>query len=68
MQEDWGVIEYAGEAVDAARVARINSKFDDILTYLAGDVLPEWQKIDSLETYFRGSRLWLRIRRPGSSP
>lgn len=57
MQEDWGVIEYAGEAVDAARVARINSKFDDILTYLAGDVLPEWQKIDSLETYFARERL-----------
>ena len=57
MQEDWNVIEYAGEAVDAARVARINSKFDDILTYLAGDVLPEWQKIDSLETYFARERL-----------
>ena len=38
-------------------VERINEKFDDILTYLADGILPEWQKIDSLETYFAKERL-----------
>jgi len=56
MQKDWGVIEYCLEAVDASRVERINDKFDDILTFLAEDVLPEWQRIDSLETYFAEER------------
>lgn len=31
-------------------------QFDDILIFLADDVLPEWQKIDSLETYFAEER------------
>lgn len=56
MHEDWGVIQYGTEAVDAAMVERINRKFDDILTFLADGVLPEWQKIDSLETYFAKER------------
>ena len=56
MQKDWGVIQYGSEAVDAAMVERINRKFDDILIFLAGGVLPEWQKIDSLETYFAKER------------
>ena len=43
-------------AVDAAMVESINGKFDDILTFLADGVLPEWQKIDSLETYFAKER------------
>ena len=34
----------------------INGKFDDILIFLADGVLPEWQKIDSLETYFAKER------------
>lgn len=56
MRKDWGVIQHGMEAVDAAMVERINRKFDDILTFLADDVLPEWQKIDSLETYFAKER------------
>ena len=56
MQKDWGVIQYGTEAVDAARVERINRKFDDILIYLADGILPEWQKIDCLETYFAKER------------
>ena len=56
MHKDWGVIEYGMEAVDAARVECINRKFDDILTFLADGVLPEWQKIGSLETYFAKER------------
>ncbi len=56
MQKDWGVIQYGMEAVDAAMVERINRKFDDILIFLADGVLPEWQKIDSLETYFAKER------------
>ncbi len=56
MHKDWGVIQYGTEAVDAAMVERINRKFDDILGFLADGVLPEWQKIDSLETYFAKER------------
>lgn len=56
MQKDWGVLQYGTEAVDAARVERINRKFDDILIYLADGILPEWQKIDCLETYFAKER------------
>ena len=56
MHNGWGVIEYGGEAVDAAAVESINGKFDDILTFLADGMLPEWQKIDSLETYFAKER------------
>lgn len=56
MHKDWGVIQYGTEAVDAAMVERINKKFDDILIFLADGVLPEWQKIDSLETYFAKER------------
>ena len=56
MLNGWGVIEYGMEAVDAAMVEGINRKFDDILTFLADGVLPEWQKIDSLETYFAKER------------
>ena len=56
MQKDWGVIQYGMEAVDAATVERINRKFDDILIYLADGMLPEWQRIDSLETYFAKER------------
>ena len=56
MHKDWGVIEYGSEAVDAVMVEKINQKFDDILTFLADGVLPEWQKIDSLETYFAKER------------
>ena len=56
MQKDWGVIQDGMEAVDAAMVERINRKFDDILIFLADDMLPEWQKIDSLDTYFAKER------------
>ena len=56
MQKDWGVIQYGTEAVDAATVECINRKFDDILIYLADGMLPEWQRIDSLETYFAKER------------
>lgn len=52
MRNGWGVIQYGMEAVDAAMVESINGKFDDILTFLADGVLPEWQRIDSLEAYF----------------
>ena len=57
MRKDWGVIQYGSEAVDTAMVERINRKFDDILIFLADGVLPEWQRIDSLETYFARERL-----------
>ena len=56
MQKDWGVIQYGMKAVDAAMVERVNRKFDDILVFLADGVLPEWQKIHSLETYFAKER------------
>lgn len=56
MQKGWDVIQYGLTAVNAAMVESINSKFDDILTFLAAGVLPEWQKIDSLETYFAKER------------
>lgn len=56
MQKDWGVIQYGMEAVDSAKVECINRKFDDILIFLADGVLPEWQRIDSLETYFAKER------------
>lgn len=56
MRRDWGVVQYGTVAVDAAMVESINRKFDDILTFLADDVLPEWQRIDSLETYFAKER------------
>ena len=64
MQKDWGVLQYGTEAVDAARVERINRKFDDILIYLADGILPEWQKIDCLETYFAKERHEV-LPRPG---
>lgn len=58
MQRGWGIIQHVpGGAVDAGRVKEINEKFDDILTFLADGVFPEWQKIDSLETYFAKERL-----------
>ena len=50
------MIQYGTVAVDAAMVESINGKFDDILTFLADGMLPEWQKIDSLETYFAKER------------
>lgn len=56
MHNGWGVIQYGMEAVDAAMVESINGKFDDILTFLADGVLPEWRRIDSLETYFAKER------------
>lgn len=56
MDKEWREIEYGGEAVDADRVQAINQKFDDILTFLAEDIFPEWQKIDSMETYFAKER------------
>lgn len=56
MDKNWSGIEYGGEAVDADRVQAINQKFDDILTFLAEDIFPEWQKIDSMETYFAKER------------
>ena len=56
MKKDWGVIQYGTVAVDAALVESINGKFDDILAYLADGLLPEWQKLDSLETYFAEER------------
>ena len=56
MRNGWGVIQYGMEAVDAAVLESINGKFDDILTFLADGMLPEWQKIDSLETYFAKER------------
>lgn len=56
MQKNWGVIQHGTEAVDAAMVDDINRKFDDILTFLADGVLPEWEKIDGLETYFSKER------------
>lgn len=58
MKHDWGIIQYVSEgAVDAGHVKKINEKFDDILTFLADGVFPEWQKIDSLETYFAKERM-----------
>lgn len=58
VQQDWGVLQYIPEgAVDAGRVERINRKFDDILAFLADGLFPEWQKIDSLETYFAKERM-----------
>ena len=66
MQKDWGVIQYGMEAVDAAMVERINRKFDDILIFLADNMLPEWQRIDSLETYFAKERRdYLKATRTG---
>ncbi len=66
MRRDWGVIQYGMEAVDTAMVERINRKFDDILIFLADGVLPEWQKIDSLETYFAEERRdYLKATRTG---
>ena len=56
VKRDWGVIQYGTVAIDAAMVESINRKFDDILTFLADGVLPEWQKIDSLATYFAKER------------
>lgn len=56
MDRNWREIQYGGEAVDAGRVQAINQEFDDILTYLAEDIFPEWQKIDSMETYFAKER------------
>lgn len=66
MDWDWNVIQHAGEAVDSARIEKINRKFDDILTFLADDIFPEWQKIDSLETYFAKERQdYLKATRTG---
>lgn len=56
MRYDWGVIQYGTSAVDAARMEKINRKFDEILEFLADGVFPEWQNIDGLETYFAGER------------
>lgn len=56
MRKGWSVIQHNAQAIDADMVEKINQKFDDILTFLAEDVLPEWQKIDSLETYFAKER------------
>lgn len=56
MQRDWGVIQYGTTAVDADEVEKINRKFDEILTFLADGIFPEWQKIDSLEAYFAKER------------
>ena len=56
MHNGWGVIQYDTVAVDAAMVESINGKFDDILIFLAEGVLPEWNRIDSLETYFAKER------------
>ena len=56
MHNGWGVIQYGMEAVDAAMVESINGKFDDILIFLAEGVLPEWNRIDSLEIYFAKER------------
>lgn len=66
VDKGWGVIQYGGDAVDAAMVEKINRKFDDILTFFADGVLPEWQKIDSMETYFARERLdWLKATEKG---
>ena len=66
MHKGWGVIQYDMEAVDAAMVESINGKFDDILIFLAEDVLPEWQRIDSLETYFaKERRIYLKATEKG---
>ncbi len=56
MHRGWGVIQYGTKAVDAAMVESINGTFDDILTFLADGVLPEWQRIGSLEAYFAKER------------
>ena len=56
MCKDWGVIQYGTEAVDAVMVECINRKFDDILTFLADGLLPEWQRINSLDIYFAKER------------
>lgn len=53
MHENWGVIQYDLESVDTEK---INHKFDQILTFLAEEVFPRWQQIDSLETFFAGER------------
>ena len=56
------------EAVDDAVVESINGKFDDILTFLADGMLPGWQKIDSLETYFAKERRdYLKATEKGSN-
>lgn len=52
--------------VDAAEVEKINRKFDEILTFLAEEILPEWQKIDSLEAYFAKERQeYLKVTETG---
>ena len=57
MNQDWGVIQFTTEgAIDAERIKKINSKFDDILTFLAEGVFPEWNRIKSLEAYFAKER------------
>lgn len=53
MQRNWRVIQYGTEAVDPQEVSR---EFDEILTFLADGVFPEWQRIGSLETYFSRER------------
>ncbi|MBD5551675.1 MAG: hypothetical protein HDQ96_10980 [Lachnospiraceae bacterium] len=66
MQRDWGVIQYGMTAVDAAEVEKINRKFDEILTFFAEDIFPEWQKIDSLEVYFAKERQdYLEVTKTG---
>lgn len=63
MKRNWRVIQYGTEAVDLQEVSR---EFDAILTFLADGVFPEWQKIDSLETYFSQERQeYLRAVRSG---
>lgn len=58
MRHDWGVIQYVTDgAVDAERIQKMNDKFDDILTFLAEGVFPEWKKIESLETFFAEERM-----------
>lgn len=57
VMRNWSVIQYDLTAIDCEVVTQINQKFDDILEYLATKLLPEWQKIDSLECYFSKERI-----------
>lgn len=53
LKSNWRDIQYDLEGVNTEK---INFQFDRILTFLAEEVLPRWQQIDSLETFFAPER------------
>ncbi len=57
VMKNWSVIQYGLTAIDSDVIKEINEKFDDILEYLADGLLPQWQKISSLECYFAKERI-----------